>query len=74
PGSGTLSEGVQEIVLREERVVLRKELVPVERVRLRTKRVETDSTVRDQVRRERIEVEPDQQFAANRPGDMGGRR
>lgn len=68
---GTLEEGVQEIVLHEERVVLRKELVPVERVRLRTKRTATDSTVRDEIRRERIEVEPDQQFAANR-GDVGG--
>src|SRR5215467_14325210 len=74
PVSGTLEEGVQEIVLHEERVVLRKEMVPVERVRLRTKRVATDSTVRDEVRRERIEVEPDQQFAANRPGDLGGGR
>jgi uncharacterized protein (TIGR02271 family) len=72
PASGTLEEGVQEIVLHEERVVLRKELVPVERVRLRTRRVATDSTVRDEVRRERIEVEPDQQFAANRPGELGG--
>jgi uncharacterized protein (TIGR02271 family) len=75
PGSGNLEEGVQEIVLHEERVVLRKELVPVERVRLRTKQIATDSTVRDEIRRERIEVEPDQQFAANRPGDVsGGRR
>jgi uncharacterized protein (TIGR02271 family) len=75
PISGTLEEGVQEIVLHEERVVLRKEMVPVERVRLVTKRTATDSTVRDEVRRERIEVEPDQQFAANRPGDLSeGRR
>jgi uncharacterized protein (TIGR02271 family) len=75
--SGNISEGVQEIVLHEERAVLRKELVPVERVRLRTRQVEQDSTVRDQIRRERIEVEPDQQFANNRPGDVGegqGRR
>jgi hypothetical protein len=28
--------------------------------------------VRDEIRRERIEVEPDQQFASNRPGDLGG--
>lgn len=70
PVSGSnLEEGVQEIVLHEERVVLRKELVPVERVRLRTKQIATDSTVRDQIRRERIEVEPDQQFVANRQGD-----
>jgi uncharacterized protein (TIGR02271 family) len=75
--SGNISEGVQEIVLHEERAVLRKELVPVERVRLRTRQVEQDSTVRDQIRRERIEVEPDQQFASNRPGDVAkgqGRR
>jgi uncharacterized protein (TIGR02271 family) len=69
--SGNISEGVQEIVLHEERAVLRKELVPVERVRLRTKQVQQDSTVRDEIRRERIEVEPDQQFASNRPGDLG---
>lgn len=71
---GNISEGVQEIILHEERAVLRKELVPVERVRLIAKRVDQDSTVRDQVRRERIEVEPDQQFASNRPGDGGNRR
>ena len=69
--SGNISEGVQEIVLHEERAVLRKQLVPVERVRLRTTRVEQDTTVRDQVRRERIEVEPDQQFASNRAGNQG---
>ena len=70
--SGNLEEGVQEIVLHEERVVLRKEMVPVERVRLRTKQIATDSTVRDEIRRERIEVEPDQQFAANRPDQFAG--
>jgi uncharacterized protein (TIGR02271 family) len=71
--SGNISEGVQEIVLHEERAILRKELVPVERVRLRTRQIEHDSMVRDEIRRERIEVEPDQQFASNRPGDMGKR-
>jgi uncharacterized protein (TIGR02271 family) len=58
--SGNIGEGEQEIVLYEERAVLRKEIVPVERVRLRTKRVEEDKTVRDEVRRERIEIEPNQ--------------
>lgn len=58
--SGNIAEGEQEIVLYEERAVLRKEIVPVERVRLRTKRVEEDTTVRDEVRRERIEIEPNQ--------------
>lgn len=75
PASGDISEGVQEIVLHEERAILHKEFVPVERVRLRTRRVDHDTTVRDEVRRERIEVEPDEQFASNRPGEAGpGRR
>ncbi len=59
---GTISEGEQEIILHEERAVLRKEVVPVERVRLRAKRIDEDTTVRDQLRRERIEIEPDQSF------------
>ena len=55
-----ISEEEQEIILYEERPVPRKEIVPVERIRLRTKRIEEDSVVRDELRRERIEVEPDQ--------------
>jgi uncharacterized protein (TIGR02271 family) len=58
--SGDISEEEQEIILYEERPVPRKEIVPVERIRLRTKRVEEDSVVRDELRKERIEVEPDQ--------------
>jgi len=58
--SGDIGEEEQEIILYEERLVPRKEIVPVERVRLRTKRIEEDSTVRDEIRRERIEVEPEQ--------------
>ena len=69
--SGSIGEGVQEVVLHEERAVLRKEIVPVERVRLRTKRVEEDTTVRDELRRERIEIEPDQAFANTHPGNAG---
>jgi len=69
--SGSIAEGEQEIILHEERAVLRKEIVPVERVRLRAKRVEEDTTVSDQLRRERIEVEPDQQFAASHGGEKG---
>jgi uncharacterized protein (TIGR02271 family) len=63
--SGNIQEGEQEIILHEERAVLRKEVVPVERVRLRAKRVEEDSTVHDQLRRERIEIEPDQAFVSS---------
>jgi uncharacterized protein (TIGR02271 family) len=69
--STDLAEGEREIILHEERAVLRKELVPVERVRLRPKRVEEDTTIRDQVRRERIEIEPDQAFADARRADTG---
>ncbi len=63
--SGNIQEGEQEIILHEERAVLRKEVVPVERVRLRAKRVEEDSTIHDQLRRERIEIEPDQAFVSS---------
>jgi uncharacterized protein (TIGR02271 family) len=59
---GNIEEGEQEIILHEERAILRKEIVPVERVRLLTRRVEEDKTIRGEVRRERIEVEPDTQF------------
>jgi uncharacterized protein (TIGR02271 family) len=58
--SGDIAEDEQEIILYEERPVPRKEIVPVERIRLRTKRIEEDSIVRDELRRERIEVEPEQ--------------
>jgi uncharacterized protein (TIGR02271 family) len=72
--SGNIAEGEQEIILHEERAVLRKEVIPVERVRLLTRRVEEDKTYRDQVRRERIEIEPDQQMSAGgtKSGPSGG--
>jgi uncharacterized protein (TIGR02271 family) len=61
PVRGSVSELEQEVTLHGERAVLHKETVPVERVRLVTKNVEEDQTVRDEIRRERIEIEPDQQ-------------
>ena len=69
--SGNIAEGEQEIILHEERAVLRKEIVPVERVRLRARRVEEDTTVRDELRRERIEIEPDKAFATPRGAEPG---
>jgi len=60
-------EGEQEIILHEERAILRKEVVPVERVRLTARRVEEDTTVKDEIRRERIEIEP-QQGIGKTPG------
>jgi stress response protein YsnF len=56
---GVIAEAEQEIILHEERPVFRKESVPVERVRLVVKRVEEDRTLRDEIRKERVEVEPD---------------
>jgi uncharacterized protein (TIGR02271 family) len=54
---GEIAEGEQEIALHEERPVLHKEAVAVERVRLKKKRVDEDRTLRDEIRRERFEVE-----------------
>jgi uncharacterized protein (TIGR02271 family) len=56
---GDIQEGDKEIILHEERAVFRKEVVPVERVRLVAKRVEEDKTFKDEVRKERIEIEPE---------------
>ena len=56
---GVIAEAEQEIILHEERPVFRKEAVPVERVRLVAKRVEEDRTFRDEIRKERVEVEAD---------------
>jgi uncharacterized protein (TIGR02271 family) len=69
--AGDIEEGEQEIILHEERGIMSKETVPVERMRLVTKRVEEDKTFRDEIRRERIEIQPDQPSAGgqarNRP-------
>jgi uncharacterized protein (TIGR02271 family) len=54
-----LAEDQQEVILHEQRAVFRKEAVPVERVRLVVRRVEEDRTFRDEIRKERIEVESD---------------
>jgi stress response protein YsnF len=65
--AGNIEEGVLEIILHEERPVLRTETVPVERVRLVPRRVEEDKTYQFEVRRERIEIEPDPQVSGSEP-------
>jgi uncharacterized protein (TIGR02271 family) len=55
-GTGGLPET---IVLHTERPVVSTEVVPVERVRLRTEWVQEQVQVRDQVRRERVDVDQD---------------
>jgi uncharacterized protein (TIGR02271 family) len=67
--SGALgAAGEQEIVLHEERVVFRKEAIPVERVRLSARKVEEEKTVRGEIRKERIEVETEAVSPAPQPG------
>jgi uncharacterized protein (TIGR02271 family) len=55
-----ISEEEHEVVLREEEPVVEKRAVPKERVRLDTETVTEERQVADEVRKERIEVEGDQ--------------
>jgi stress response protein YsnF/sporulation protein YlmC with PRC-barrel domain len=68
---GVIAEGEQEIILHEERAVVRKETVPVERVRLVVRRVAEDRTLRDEIRKERIEVEADGTGRTSQSADAG---
>jgi len=63
-----ITEEEHEVVLREERPVVDKEAVAVERVRLGTETVRETETVSEEVRREEIEVDEDVR------GDRGDRR
>ena len=54
-----ISEEEHEVVLHEERPVVQKEAVPVERVRLDTDTVTEQETVSGEVRKERVEVDGD---------------
>lgn len=55
----TIAEDDHEIILYEERPVIAKETVPVERVHVRTEQVQDEQTVRGELRKERIEVTRD---------------
>ena len=65
--SADLAEGEQEIILREVRAIISKESVPVERVRLTARKIEEDKIVRDELRRERIEILGDDGKPAQSP-------
>ncbi len=54
-----ISEEEHEVVLHEERPVVQKEAVPVERVRLDTETVTDQVTVNEEVRKEQIETDVD---------------
>jgi uncharacterized protein (TIGR02271 family) len=56
-----ISEEEHEVVLTEERPVVQKEAVPVERVRLDKETVSEQQTVSDEVRKEQVEVEGGQE-------------
>ncbi|MFI6158215.1 YsnF/AvaK domain-containing protein [Kitasatospora sp. NPDC051170] len=52
-----IAEAVEEVTLREERPVVRKYLAPIERVRLVVERYTDEEVVRDELRREHVEVQ-----------------
>ncbi len=52
-----IAEAVEEVTLREERPVVRKYLAPIERVRLVVERYTAEEVVRDELRREHVEVQ-----------------
>ncbi len=58
-GGPEISEEEHEVVLHEERPVVQKETVPVERVRLGTETVTEQQTVDEEVRKERVDVDND---------------
>ncbi|MEY9967205.1 uncharacterized protein (TIGR02271 family) [Streptacidiphilus sp. MAP12-16] len=51
-----ISESTEEVTLHEQRVIVRKAVVPVERIRLVTERFTEEEVVRDEVHREHIQV------------------
>ncbi|MDL4775461.1 MULTISPECIES: PRC and DUF2382 domain-containing protein [Thermomonosporaceae] len=68
-GKVSISEDDLEVVLHEERPVIAKETVAVERIRVSTDRVEEQETVRGEVRKEHVEVTQDE----DTPGKGGGK-
>ncbi|MFG2087519.1 PRC and DUF2382 domain-containing protein [Spirillospora sp. NPDC048824] len=69
----SLSEDDLEIILYEERPVIAKETVPVERIRVRTEQVQDEQTVRGELRKERVEVTRDEETGTGRETGRGGR-
>ncbi|MFJ3220838.1 DUF2382 domain-containing protein [Kitasatospora sp. NPDC086801] len=51
-----IAEAVEEVTLREERPVVRKYLAPVERVRLVVERYTAEEVIREELRREHVEI------------------
>jgi stress response protein YsnF len=57
---GDITEEEHEVTLHEERPVVQKETVPVERVRLDTDTVTSEEQVSEDVRKEQIDFDQDQ--------------
>ena len=55
--AGDIGEAEQEVVTYEERPVVTKETVPKEKVRLEKETVTDTETVKDQVRKEKVDIE-----------------
>ncbi len=72
--TANLSNGETEVVLHEEVAVVRKETVPVERVRMDTKKVSGQQEVRAQVRKEEVEYDDGLRSKHQEPGDTGRHR
>jgi len=54
-----LTESEHEVVLHEERPVVEKRVVPKERIRLETEKIAEQQEIRDELRKERVELEKD---------------
>ncbi|MEU5994883.1 PRC and DUF2382 domain-containing protein [Spirillospora sp. NPDC047418] len=69
----SLAEDDHEIILYEERPVIAKETIPVERIHVRTEEVQDEQTVRGELRKERIEVTRDDDVRGERGTERGKR-
>ncbi|MFJ2739505.1 PRC and DUF2382 domain-containing protein [Streptomyces sp. NPDC087440] len=74
--SAQIGEGQVEVVLHEERAVMRKETVPVERVRLEVYKVTEQKEMTGQVRKEQVDFNDGirAKYADGPDGDLGGGR
>jgi uncharacterized protein (TIGR02271 family) len=68
-----ISEEEHEVILHEERPVVAKETVPVERVRLGTEAVTEQTTVSEEIRKEQIEVDGDGRTVTGNETDINRR-
>ncbi|WP_435823808.1 YsnF/AvaK domain-containing protein [Kitasatospora aureofaciens] len=67
-----IAEAVEEVTVREERPVVRKYLAPIERVRLVVERYTEEELVRDELRRENVEIHDTTASATPAPSPTNG--